>query len=540
MSAESIVNRKTMSGSTTGVGTFTDYASSLTPGGTGALVASVDLGSPAELAGLLPGMIIVEVDGQPLRDIIDWLWLTDEDKVELRVLQSDRGTVNLEGDRGTVNLEGDRGTVNLTLFLEKVSSLPSPCHLPSLPSPVSSVTMRREPGESWGLSFTDVLFDGLKTCRNSCSFCFMAMLPEGMRQSLYVRDDDYRLSFLQGNFVTLTNLSDEDLSRIIEYRLSPLHVSLHATDPELRLRLIGSFHARGIEALEQLLEAGIEIHVQVVVIPSVNDGLQLDKTLSWIEEHSGIRSVGIVPYGFTQFAKLASSFDADAAQALMAQVAPYQQRSLAASGTTRFQLADEWFLLAGLDVPSAEYYDGFPQYEDGIGMLRSFIDDYAEYEKDVLIPLLCDRSSVSEGRFDSELAFSCHPERKRRDRCQGDGSIDTPQRCQLTRPPDTCPPDTLLVTGEAFAPMLKRLTQELPVEVVAVKNRFFGGNVDVAGLLTAQDIIGQLVERGLSPQMRVVLPSVLFNADSLTLDDKQVEEIAQALKCEVVVVPCLS
>ena len=441
-----------------------EYAPTTAPGSisTGALIDIIDEGSPADRAGLKPGKIITKVDGQPLRDIIDWLWLTDAEKIQLSVCQGD-------GD-GTGRSD----------FV-----------------PLTHVTLQRDFGESWGITFSDVLFDGLKTCCNSCVFCFMSMLPKGMRPSLYVRDDDYRLSFLQGNFVTLTNMSEEDVQRVIDYHLSPLHVSLHAIDPELRKRLIGKNHAHGIEVLEQLLLAGIEIHAQIVLVPGENDGAQLDTTLEWIEQHPGIRSVGIVPYGFTKYANIQESFDAEQVQALITQVAPYQQRSLAANGTTRFQLADEWFLRAGLSVPEAEYYDDFPQFDNGIGMLRSSIDDWVVYYSGHLEPIN-----------------------------------------QVTLALQTSGTTSILVTGEAFAPTLRQLAQELPLEVVAIKNEFFGGNVTVAGLLTAKDIVEQLAESHLPQDTTVIIPDVIFNADGLTLDDRRIEDIRQGLGCKVVVVPC--
>ena len=320
----------------------------------------------------------------------------------------------------------------------------------------------------------------------------MKMLPDGLRPSLYLRDDDYRLSFLQGNFVTLTSLSDADLQRIVSYRLSPLHVSLHAVNPETRRYMLGRNQGRGLEALEFLLAAGIEVQAQIVLLPGVNDGDELDQTLGWVEARSGISSLGIVPYGYTKYARLQQGFDKDAALRLIAQLAPYQERARRDFGRTRFQLADEWFLLADEQLPLASYYDSFPQYQDGIGMLRAFIDDW-EQCVDGLQPVLLQSS-----------------------------------------------PHITLVTGEGFAPTLRRLVAALglPVSVVAVKNRFFGGNVDVAGLLTAEDIVHSLGQQTLPIEGKIVLPDVIFNADGLTLDDKRADDIAEALQRRVFVVPC--
>jgi putative radical SAM enzyme (TIGR03279 family) len=421
-----------------------------------ALIAAVDAGSPAATAGLMPGNRVLAVDGQPLTDIIDWLWLTDGPSITLDVTAGDSAGL--------------------------------------LPQ-VQRISLKRHPGDSWGITFSDPLFDGLRICRNACPFCFMTMLPAGMRPSLYLRDDDYRLSFLQGNFVTLTNLSDADLQRIVGYRLSPLHVSLHAASPGARRQLLGKNQGRGLEALEFLLAAGIQVQAQIVLLPGVNDGDELDRTLRWVEARPGISTVGIVPYGYTKYARIGQGFDSDAAQRLIAQLAPYQQRAQVESGMTRFQLADEWFLLAGQPVPLASYYDGYPQYQDGIGMLRAFIDDWQQY------------AASGNGR---------------------DGLVTEVSS------------SIVLVTGEAFAPTLRQLAAELEpsLSVLAVENRFFGGNVDVAGLLTAEDIVHSINQQRLPSGVKIVLPDVVFNSDGLTLDDKRADDIAAALQRQVFVVPC--
>jgi putative radical SAM enzyme (TIGR03279 family) len=459
-------------------------------------------------------MIIADVEGEPLRDIIDWLWLTSDAAVHLTVLSASYESnceriLNHPGDASThsdVLACGDvryyeRGCVHDQEREHASTSLDTHSH---------GYTLTRDYGEDWGITFADPLFDGLITCRNACAFCFMTMLPKDMRPSLYERDDDYRLSFLQGNFVTLTNLDDQEVRRIIDQRLSPLHVSLHAITPETRKRLMGRNHARGIEALEQLLRGGIEAHAQLVLVPGINDEDELDATLAWTERQPNILSVGIVPYGFTDYARIQDSFDTERARRVIARVAPWQKRSRAQSGSTRFQLADEWYLLANAPLPPAEYYDGYPQFEDGIGMLRTFEDEW-------------------------EMATQ---DRK------GTVHLCLASKTQMNRPLSACTvtPTLILVTGEAFAPTLRRLTSrsfpDRAIEVQAVRNRFFGGNVNVAGLLTAQDIITQLRDRGIPEGGTVALPRVLFNADGLTLDDKRDVDIAEALKRQVLVVPC--
>ncbi len=201
------------------------------------MIAAVDAESPAFRAGLEAGDAVLAVDGHPVRDILDWQWLTTEGECCL-------SCVGAQGEEADVFLE-------------------------------------RSFGESWGITFQGVVYDEVRTCRNACAFCFMRQLPKGLRSPLYLKDDDFRLSFLSGNFVTLTNLGDEDIQRILEQRLSPLRVSLHAVSAPVRERLMGKHASRGLENLEALLAGGIQVDAQIVLVPGVNDGPVLDETLRW-------------------------------------------------------------------------------------------------------------------------------------------------------------------------------------------------------------------------------------------------------------------
>ena len=296
-----------------------DYASTR-PQASGAWVAAVEEGSPAWEAGIEPGMRIDSVNGVVPRDIIDWRW------------------------------EADGGVCDLVVF-DPRDGTSTPCQL------------WREPGQDWGVDFTDVLFDGIRTCVNACQFCFMAMLPPEARATLTLRDDDYRLSFLQGNFVTLTNVTDEEAERIVTCGLSPMNVSIHAITPEVRRGLIGRRADRGIEVLERLLAGGIEVHAQIVLCPGINDGAELDATLDWIEARPGITSLAVVPLGYTKHSRRFShsySDDVEASRAVVRQIEPYQRRARETLGITRFQLSDEFYVDARLPVPPAETYDGYP------------------------------------------------------------------------------------------------------------------------------------------------------------------------------------
>lgn len=414
-----------------------DYAPTGAPE-IGAWIASVEEGSPADYAGLEPGMRIVSVNGEELPDLIAWRWETDGPSCVLKVLDPRDGLL-----------------YEAELF--------------------------RECGQDWGIEFTDVLFDGVRTCVNACAFCFMGMLPPDARASLTLRDDDYRLSFLQGNFVTLTNLSDEDVERIINCRLEPMNVSLHAISPDVRRRLIGTHAARGIEVLEQLMAAGVEIHAQIVLCPGLNDGDELTRTLDYIESHPAITSAALVPVGYTKYQKrFTSSYASDRVAALkvVEQLRPYQERSRSAHGTTRFQLSDEFYLAAGVEVPPAAFYDGYPQFYDGIGMLRSFLDEVAE----------------------------CSSER------MGD-------LARIAAYLDVADKKLLLICGEAARAAMRCFAAIFPsghVYVQAVRNDYFGGDVNVTGLIVACDLLGQL-PRDLASTV-VVVPEVMFNSDMLTLD----------------------
>ncbi len=410
-----------------------------------AVVAHVDTGSPAQACGIEPGMVFTQVEGEPLRDIIEWRWYADGFDVE----------VTLE--------TGER------------------------------VLIERELGQDWGITFDDSIFDGVIICKNACTFCFMHMLPQGMRPTLYLRDDDYRLSFLQGNFVTLTNVSDDDFERIVEYDLSPLHVSLHAVSPDVRRELIGKNATRGMEMLEALLEAGIEVHVQVVVVPGVNDGLELTRTLSWICAHPGVLSAAFVPLGYTKFQKRfdrSFSDDPDAAAQVIELIREFQEDSGVEQRNTSLQVADEFYLNAGYAFPPADAYAGYPQFHDGIGMMRSFIDDW-QRSADAI----------------ANLAASWEE-----------------------RPP------ARIVCGVAFARVLEPLIEVSPLagllSVLAVENRFFGGNVDVSCLLTGADLLPALEVA--SPAGIVVLARQLFNPAMALLDDVSLAELEAVTKCPIV------
>ena len=423
-----------------------------------ALIASVEAGSPADDAGFYAGCSITAVDGIPVRDIIDWRWMSAEDEIELSYIDGD----------------GDEG----------------------------SVTLERDGGEEWGIEFEGAIFDDVKLCRNACTFCFMRQLPDDVRPSLVLRDDDFRLSFLQGTFVTLTNLGAEDEARIVEQRISPLRVSLHAVTPEVRRGLIGKHAAHGIAALDRLLEAGIEVHAQIVLLPGVNDGEELDRTLAWAYARPNVKSIGIVPIGFTKHqTAFDKSFNDEAdARAVIACIEPFQKRALTERAAPWVFAADEFYRNAYpkdlLDhLPPASYYGDYDMFEDGIGIIRSFVDDW-------------ESSGDAENRLASLL--------------------------------DRTGRRVAYVVGYAQREFLEPLVARGPLarlmEVLPVKNEYFGGNVDVTGLLTASDIVRELKRaRGFD---LAAIPRVVFNADGMTLDDMDLGKMQNELAVPLAVVSC--
>ncbi|MDZ4654646.1 MAG: DUF512 domain-containing protein [Coriobacteriia bacterium] len=394
--------------------------------GAGAVVTGVAMGSDAQIAGVIVGDRMLAVEGESVRDVLDWQWLTEEPEF---VLMLERG-----GQR--IQIEIERAT-----------------------------------NRSLGVSFADVLFDGVRECDNACAFCFVSQLPAGMRSSLYVRDDDFRLSFLSGTFITLTNLDDADVSRIAEQRLSPLYVSLHAVDPDVRRRLIcPTVEDRALERFDELLAAGIELHVQLVLLPGVNDGVILDETLQWLAERDGVRSVGIVPLGYTAHqSRFTRSFEnQEDAGAVLEQVERWRGILAATDRVSWVQAADEFYLNAGVEVPLASAYGDFPQYENGIGLVRVFLDELAE---------------KSVGRHAVRRAVA--------------------------------------VTGSLFAPVLVRALADVglaeAVEVLPIRNHLLGGDVSVTGLLGGAEIADAIRRHG--GDGPYLVPDVVVNSDGLLLDD---------------------
>lgn len=424
---------------------------------TGGVVAFVEPESPAARAGIAEGDRVVSVDGHTLADVIDWRWYADGASHEVVIAASSAE--------------------------------------PRL------IALCRAAGEAWGLEFEETLFDGVRRCHNACVFCFMTQLPPGMRPALYLRDDDFRLSFLQGNFVTLTNLEDSDVSRITEQHLSPLNVSVHAVTPAVRAKLVCARDDRALVRFDELLESGIDLNVQVVLVPGVNDGEELERTLTWLAEREGVMSVGIVPLGYTRHQErfTCSYEDPLAAATVIQRVQKWQFASRERDAVTWVHLADEFYLNAHAPFPTTEWYDGYVQYENGIGMVRAFGDEAAFLREDLT-------KAVHDVPAESESATVV----------------------------------TGIMAATTLAGALNAFEAAGRVRLLAVPNRFFGGNVSVTGLLTGEDLATAIAHdrASLCAPSAYLVPDVVFNADRVTLDGLDATELSRRSGADVRVVSC--
>ena len=421
----------------------------------GGLIAEVAPGSAAKELGLHPGDRLVAINGHPLRDALDYQFYLADDHLDLQ-------------------LERDG----------------EPLHLST-------------PGvDSLGAHFADAVFDGVRTCRNRCVFCFLRGLPAGMRGSLYLKDDDYRLSAAVGNFVTLTNLDDEDWARLEEQRLSPLHVSVHATEPALRRRLLGNPEAPDIvPQLRRLAALDIRVHAQVVLCPDLNDGADLDRTIGdLLSLHPGVASIAVVPVGLTRYHRLDPAlrrFSPAEAERIVRQVRGWRKAARQQLGRGVLYAADELYLLAGLPLPASSAYDGFPQLANGIGLVRLLLDEWRRTRRRLR---------------GSSVGRTAHRE----------GSV----------------PTATIACGVLLAPLLEQLAGELSsligerIAVVPVENEFFGPEVTVSGLLTGDDV--QRALQGHHLGRVVVLPRAALDAEGrVFLDDRTPVELASSLGVRV-------
>ena len=419
----------------------------------GLLIHSVEQNSIADELGISPGDRLIAVNGKPVCDILDYRFLCANEELVVRVITG-------AGEEWELDIEKDYE-------------------------------------EDLGLDFGEHSFGQTRRCRNRCLFCFVDQMAPKMRQTLYIKDDDYRLSFWQGNFVTLTNVNEEELQRIIDQKLSPLYISVHTTNPELRQRMLTNRHAgRILEQLTKLAQAGIEMQTQVVLCPGFNDGKELQRTIEdlaklWPQVHS----LAIVPVGLTRFREELynlRSFSSQEALSVIELIESYQEKFLGEWEYPFVYASDEFYVMAGKPIPPTQNYGDFPQTENGIGLARLFLDEWADAKEDLPVQL-----------------NGAH---------------------KLT-----------LVTGTSgkvfLEPVVQRLNEikGLTVQLEVVKNTFFGETVTVTGLLTAQDIIGALTGKEIGDLL--ILPKVLLrDGEDLFLDDLRLGDVSQQLQVPIEVV----
>lgn len=417
------------------------------------IISEVSSRSIAEKIGIRKGDILLRINGQTIEDIIEYMFYIADEYLEIEIKKSD--------------------------------------------GKVKTYKIHKEYDEDLGIIFENPIIDKAKSCRNKCIFCFIDQLPPHMRETLYFKDDDSRLSFLQGNFITLTNMSDEDIEKIIKYRISPINVSIHTTDPDLRVRMLNNKRAGNIYGrLQRLAEAGIKINGQIVLCPHVNDGENLDRTIRDLAAlYPSLESVAVVPVGVTRFRENLYPLEIyreDTAREVIEQIENWQQKLYRNMHTRFVFLSDEFYVIAKKTLPPYEAYEDFLQIENGVGLMAMFAHEF--YDRLQEIPF-----TEVHGK------------------------------------------EITVVTGVSAAPFISRLCKEiekriknLRIDVYPVENHFFGTTITVAGLVTGRDIIKQLKDKKLGEKM-IIPESMLKAGETIFLDDMMVEDLERELHVKVVV-----
>ncbi len=417
------------------------------------VIRTVEPHSPAARAGLQIGETLLTVNGHSLVDVLDYKFYTYDPQLKLTLR----------------TVDGEERTV----------------------------VLRKMEGQDLGLEFETYLMDGARSCANNCIFCFVDQMPQGMRKTLYFKDDDARLSFLMGNYITLTNLSDREVQRIIDLRVSPINISVHTTNRQLRAEMLGHRNAgRGIDIMERLSEAGITMNCQVVACPGVNDGKELDTTMEdLLRMHPAVNSVSIVPVGITKFREglyPLRPYTKDEARELTLQVEAFAKRAKEQTGTSLIFCSDEFYLLAERELPPEEYFEEFTQLDNGVGMLTLFRQEFTRALR------LLDEEEMAQ-----TTPFS-------------------------------------IATGKSAAPMLSDLVtmakehwSGVEGTVYPIRNDFFGETITVAGLITGRDLIAQLKDKPLGE--RLLIPkNMLRSGEQVFLDDVTLQQVSDALGVPVI------
>ncbi len=422
-------------------------------------ISDIVPGSIAEEMEIAPGDLLLSVNNHELIDVFDYHYLVNEEYITVLIEKPD-------GEQWELEIEKDFD-------------------------------------EDLGLVFEQALLDEYHSCRNKCIFCFIDQMPPGMRETLYFKDDDARLSFLQGNYVTLTNMSEKDIDRIKRFHLAPINVSVHTTNPELRCKMLHNrFAGEALDKIYELAEAGIEMNSQIVLCKGWNDGEELNRSIGDLGKlYPSMQSLSVVPMGMTKYREglvQVEKFNKEDAIAFLKQVHEWQEKFLKELGTRFVHASDEWYLMAEQEIPEADYYEGYGQIENGVGMVRSFLDEWKE---------AVDEWAELQGKSASQeiVEVSC-------------------------------------VTGRLFGPILQACADELEslnsnirVHVYPIRNDFFGEDITVAGLVTGQDIISQLKEKELGTHLMIPI-TMLRSGEEVFLDDITVSALAQDLQIDTVIV----
>ena len=405
-------------------------------------------GSIAEELELEPGDVLLAVNDHEIEDVFDYHYYTNEEYLTVLVRKPD-------GEEWELEIE-------------------------------------KEFEEDLGIEFESSLMDDYRSCRNHCIFCFIDQMPPGMRETLYFKDDDSRLSFLQGNYVTLTNMSDHDIDRIIHYHLGPINISFQTTNPDLRCKMLHNRFAGDVfPKIRRLADAGIELNGQIVLCRDINDGAELERSISDMTSYlPALRSVSVVPVGLSKYREglyPLKPFDAQSAGEVIDLIESWQKKIYPQYGVHFVHASDEWYLLAGRPLPEEERYDGYLQLENGVGMLRLLKEEVEE--------------TLAEVKPDGE----------------------TPKR------------RVSIATGRLAGPFLKELGkrietvhQNVTLQIFEIRNDFFGESITVSGLITGQDLIAQLKDQDLGDEL--LLPSnMIRSGERVFLDDLTIEDAEEAL-----------
>ena len=410
-------------------------------------ISRIEPGSIADELGIEPGDLLLTVNDSVIEDVFDYHFLIHDEELVLLIEKPD-------GEEWELEIEKDYD-------------------------------------EDLGMEFEQGLMDEYRSCRNKCMFCFIDQMPEGMRETLYFKDDDSRLSFLQGNYVTLTNMSEHDIDRIIRYHLEPINISFHTTNPELRCKMLHNrFAGEALKKVDRLYEAGIEMNGQIVLCKGINDGEELERSIRDMSRYLPyLRSVSVVPVGLTRYREglyPLKSFTKEEAKGVLEIIHRWQKKLFKEHGIHFIHAGDEWYLLAEEEIPEEERYDGYLQLENGVGMIRLLREECKE-------------------------AFQALPgDEKSRRVSMATGLLAYPELCRI-------------------ADMLKEKYPGTKVQIYPIRNDFFGEKITVSGLVTGGDLIRQLKGKDLGE--RLLLPCNMFRSEEdVFLDDVTLAEVEEALQ----------